>query len=321
LKLKAAVDNLKKSNTMKKVLIILLMLAGISVKAQQDPLFTQYMFNKLVVNPAYAGSQEMLLVDVLDRTQWVGISGAPRTITFGANMAMRNRKVGLGIYGYRDALGAIVNQGLMATYAYRLLFEKSSFAFGLQGGIKYFNIDWNEYRVKNPDDFYFMPQEIQKITPDFNIGLYFQSPRFFAGLSSKQLLENEYGVTKDNSGNTSYSRLLRHFYMMTGAAFPVSEKVVFRPSLLAKFVKNAPFQVDLNASNLFGNTFWAGASFRTQKAIAFMTEFRILPMVRLGYSYDIYLNELQPFNYGSHEIRLGFDLNFYEYRMKTPRYF
>ena len=176
-------------------------------------------------------------------------------------------------------------------------------------------------KVLHPDDYYFFPHESKEIVPDFNLGIYYQSKRFFAGLSSKQLLENEYWWTTSDQGKNSFSRLLRHFYLMTGAAFPVADRIVFRPSLLAKYVKNAPFQVDLNASMLFSDFFWIGASFRTQKALAFMTEFRIAPKVRLGYSLDIYLNELQPYNYGSHEIRLGFDLPGSGYRMKTPRYF
>lgn len=305
---------------MKNSLIFIFLLIGWQAYSQQDPLFTQYMFNKQVVNPGYAGSREVLTFDVLDRVQWVGIDGAPRTLTFGGHMAMRNRKVGLGFYGYRDVLGPSINQGLMATYAYRIFFERSSLAFGMQGGIKYFNFDWNAIRVKYPDE-YFYPRDVRKIAPDFNLGIYFQAPRFYAGISSKQLLENEYGIAETSTGGTSFTRLLRHFYLMTGAVFPMADRIAFKPSLLAKYVKNAPPQLDLNASVQFDNTFWVGASYRTMHAIAFLAEFQIKPWMRLGYSYDIYLNELQPYNYGSHEFRLGFDLNVYEFRMKTPRYF
>ncbi len=311
---------MKKGVIMKRILMLIFLLLGFSAYSQQDPLFTQYMFNKLLVNPAYAGSRDILTIDLLNRSQWVGIDGAPETLTFGAHMAMRNRKVGLGMYGYRDALGPSINQGLMAAYAYRLLFENSFFAFGLQAGIKYFNFDWDMIRVKYPDD-YFYPREVRKITPDLNLGIYYQSPRFFAGLSSKQLLENEYGMTEASDGGTSFSRLLRHFYLMTGAVFPMEKDILFRPSVLVKYVKNAPMQADFTAGFQFGQTFWVGASYRTLKAIAFLAEFKINPKIRLGYSYDIYLNELQPFNYGSHEIRLGFDVDVYRFRMKTPRYF
>jgi len=208
----------------------------------------------------------------------------------------------------------------MATYASRLIFDNSALSFGIQGGIKYFDYDWNRMLLLDPD-YLFSPREINRITPDMNLGIYFESPRFFAGLSSKQLLENEYGKITDSEGNTSFSRLLRHFYLMAGALFPVGENIGFRPSLLAKYVRNAPLQCDLNASLLFNKVFWVGASFRTKKAVAFLAEFRITDWARLGYSYDIYLDDLQSFNYGSHEIRLGFDLNIHHARIKNPRFF
>jgi type IX secretion system PorP/SprF family membrane protein len=304
----------------KKILWAFLLGMGFSSYGQQDPLFTQYMFNKLVVNPAYAGSHEQLAIDVVNRNQWAGIDGAPNTFSFGAHLATANRKVGLGLYGYRDELGPSVNQGLMAAYSYRLLFDNSTLSFGLQGGIKYFDYNWSRMVLLDPDNL-FTPGEINRITPDMNLGVYFESPRFFAGLSSKQLLENEYGKMTDSDGNSSFSRLLRHFYLMTGAVFPVGENIGFRPSLLAKYVKNAPLQWDLNASFVFNRLFWVGASFRTKKAVAFLAEFRINDWARLGYSYDLYLDDLQSFNYGSHEIRLGFDLNIYHPRIKNPRFF
>jgi type IX secretion system PorP/SprF family membrane protein len=277
------------------------------------------MFNKLALNPAYAGSREILTIDLLDRYQWVGIEGAPRTFTVAAHMATRNNKVGLGVYAYRDALGPTINQGMMGTYAYRLLLGKGTLSLGLQAGIKYFDFDWMQMNVEDPD-YTFNPQDIQKIVPDANFGVYYQTNRFFAGLSSKQLLQNEYGqATVDNK--TTYTKLLMHFYGMAGAAIPMDDKIIFRPSVMAKFVKNAPLQLDINASVLFGDIFWIGASFRTEKAIVFLTEFRISEKFRVGYSYDIYLNELQPHNKGSHEIRLGIDLDIYNSRMMTPRYF
>jgi len=304
---------------MKKITGFIFLLISFSAFAQQDPLFSQYMFNKLALNPAYAGSREILTVDMLDRYQWVGIDGAPRTFTVGAHMATRSNKVGLGVYAYRDALGPTVNQGLMATYAYRLLLGKGTLAFGLQAGFKYFNFDWQQINVEDPD-FAFNPQDIQRFTPDANFGVYYQTRYMFAGLSSKQLFQNEYGLAKIDD-KTTYTKLLRHFYGMAGLAVPLNDKLIFRPSLLAKFVKNAPLQFDVNASLLFGDIFWIGASYRTEKAIVFLTEFRISEKFRVGYSYDIYLNELQPQNKGSHEIRLGIDIDTFHSRMMTPRYF
>ncbi len=304
---------------MKKIIPALLLLINLTAFAQQDALFSQYMFNKLMVNPAYAGSREIMTVDLLNRYQWIGIEGAPRTISLSAHTLLKNEKVGLGGYIYRDVLGPTIDQGFMATYSYRIRTENGWFSFGIQGGVKYFDFDWNIIKTQYPDNM-FTPKDVRRITPDANIGFYYQSTRFYAGLSSKQLLENEFGVAEVD-GKSSFSRLTRHFYGMAGWAVPVNDKMTFRPSALAKYTKNAPLQMDFNASFLFNDVFWLGASFRTEKAVVFLTEIQITKFMRLGYSFDLYLNELQLHNRGSHEFRLGFDIFRMNERMKTPRYF
>ena len=304
---------------MKKLILAFILFCNFSAFAQQDVLFTQYMFNKLLVNPAYAGSKEVFSVDMVNRTQWVNIDGAPETFTLSAHTAMKNKKVGLGLYVSRDVLGPTVDQSLMATYAYRIYMGNSSLAFGLQFGFKYFDFNWNEIEVKD-QDYIFDPQDVRRITPDANFGIYYQSNKMFLGFSSKQLLQNEYGYAVVD-GKSSFSRLTQHFYLMGGFAHPINDKIIFRPSALIKYSPNAPLQLDLNGSVLFSDVFWVGASFRSAKAISFLTEFRITEKLKLGYSYDFYFNELQPFNYGSHELRLCFEFPLYETRMKTPRYF
>jgi type IX secretion system PorP/SprF family membrane protein len=308
-----------KQHWMKKIILAFFLFCNIAVFAQQDPLFTQYMFNKLLVNPAYAGSKELFSIDLLNRTQWVNIDGAPETFTLSAHTAMKNKNVGLGFYFSRDVLGPTTDQSFMGTYAYRLYFGRSSLAFGLQFGIKYFDFNWAAIKTRYPDDL-FDPQALRHITPDANFGIYYQSSRMFLGVSSKQLMQNNYGLaTKD--GKTSFSKLTRHFYMMGGMALPIDQSIIFRPSILAKYTPMAPLQVDLNASLLFSNILWVGASFRTGNAVTLMTEIILTDRLKFGYSYDIYLNELQPYNYGSHEFRLGFEFPLYESRMRTPRYF
>jgi len=153
------------SINMKKIFFLIILLYNLSAYGQQDQLFTQYMFNKLVVNPAYAGTQENLKIDILDRYQWLGIDGSPRTITIGAHTPLRNNKIGLGFYIYRDALGPSINQGFMATYAYHIRTMNGHFSFGIQFGFKHFSFDWASIRAKDPD-ILFMPQELQKIYPD-----------------------------------------------------------------------------------------------------------------------------------------------------------
>jgi len=305
---------------MKKLLLASLMLIATSLFAQQDPLFSQYMFNKLAVNPGYAGSHESLTADVLNRWQWVGIDGAPNTLSASIHTALRNPHIGLGLNVYNDKLGPSLFQGALATFAYRIIFPTSTLSFGLQAGVKYMDIDWSSIDVIDMDDVALMGNTLNKAVPDANFGVYYYTDKYYAGVSTKQLLQNEIAVVNiDNK--TQFTHLLRHFYGMAGAAFPIADGLVFRPSCLAKFVKNAPPQLDLNASFLIANTVWVGASYRTENAMSIMTELKISKNIRIGYSYDIWFNQLSSVNKGSHEIRLGIDFESFSSRMLSPRYF
>jgi len=304
---------------MKKIILIIVLFTGLSGFAQQDVLFSQYMFNKLTINPGYAGSREVFSADLVYRYQWVGIEGAPKTLSLSIHSPMRNDHVALGGYIYSDQIGPTIDQGALATYAYRINLPKGKLSFGLQAGIKYNTIDWNMIQLEDPD-FVFQGEPKSKIIPDANFGIYYYSNRMFAGISSKQLLQNEYGmVTVD--GQKTYSKLLRHFYGMAGVAVPVSDMVIFRPSVLVKYVPNAPWQMDLNASFLFNDLFWLGMTYRTDGDLVFLTEIKIGRKYRIGYSYDINVKDRINYNSSSHEIRLGLDLDLLKNRMYSPRYF
>ena len=306
---------------MKKLLIVLLILISGKLFAQQDPLFSQYMFNKLAVNPGYAGSREALSGEVINRWQWVGINGAPVTLSASIHSPLRNPHLGVGLTYYNDHLGPTTYQGALASFAYRIIFPKGKLSFGIQAGMKYSGIDWNDPNLDpySGSDPLLNAQVKNKVVPDANFGIYYYSENFYFGLSSKQLLQNQTAVVVVD-GKNQFTKLLRHFYGIAGVAFPVSDNLVFRPSLLVKYVTHAPPQLDLNLSFLIGSSFWLGASYRTEKAVSLMTEIRVTPTVRIGYSYDIWLNELRAYNKGSHELRIGFDI-VRKSRMITPRYF
>jgi type IX secretion system PorP/SprF family membrane protein len=305
---------------MKQLFISLLLLTASTLFAQQDPMFSQYMFNKLAVNPGYAGSREILTADLLYRNQWVNIDGAPKTISASLHAPLNNPHLALGAHLINDRLGAMSNTSAMATFAYRILFPKGKLSFGIQAGVKSNGIVWNEINAQNSDDPFLLNRAENKVVPDANFGIYYYSKNFFAGLSSHQLLQNQTLSVSDSEGNTQVSKLLTHFYGMTGAIVPISDNVIFRPSLLVKYVKNSPPQLDLNASFLFADKLWLGVSYRTEKAISIISEINIKQNIRVGYSYDIWLNELKAYNKGSHEIRLSFDINVAK-RILTPRYF
>jgi type IX secretion system PorP/SprF family membrane protein len=306
---------------MKKLLTALLILLASSVFAQQDPLFSQYMFNKLAVNPGYAGSREMLTLDALYRNQWVNIDGAPKTISASLHAPLNNPHLAVGMSFLNDNIGPMIYTNALATFAYRILFPQGKLSFGLQAGFKYSGLDSKDLKSLDENDPLIISQIRNKFVPDANFGVYYYTDRYYLGLSSHQLLQNQSVIVKDPvSGNTQFTRLLTHFYGIAGIALPINEYVVFRPSVMAKYVKNAPLQLDLNASFLFDKILWLGASYRTEKAISLITEINVLPNLRVGYSYDIWLNELKVYNKGSHEIRFSYDFNSNK-RLLTPRYF
>jgi len=182
------------------------------------------------------------------------------------------------------------------------------------------DIDWSAIDVIDTEDISLVGLEKNRAVPDANFGIYYYTKKYYAGLSSKQLLQNQIGIVNIDD-QPQFTHLLRHFYGMAGAAFPITDGLVFRPSMLAKFVKNAPPQLDVNFSFLLANTLWLGASYRTEKAVSLMAEFKISKTIRIGYSYDMWFNALQEANRGSHEIRIGIDLESISNRMLSPRYF
>lgn len=309
----------KKINAMKKLIIIFTLFATMNGMAQQDALFSQYMFNKLTVNPAYAGSREVFSADLISRYQWVGFDGAPQTLSFSMHSPLKNEHMALGGYVYSDKIGATLDQGVQAVYAYRIILPKGKLSFGLSGGIKYYDIDFSKIHVEDPDYFFYGLQEKKRVA-DANFGIYYYTNHLYAGISSKQLLQNEFAVVNTSEG-TSYSRLVRHFYGMAGLAIPISDNVIFRPSTLVKFVKNAPWQIDLNASILINNVLWLGTTYRTDNTIVGIAELLVGKSLRIGYSYDYNLSPMRNYNSGSHEIRLGVDFDLLRIRMLTPRYF
>ena len=291
--------------------------------AQQDPLFTQYIYNKLAFNPGYAGSGEQFSLDLLSRFQWTGIQGAPRTISFSAHTHLRNQHIGLGLYTYRDELGPSVDYGAMAAFSYRIIFRTTKLCFGVQAGFKYMDINWGLLHPKDPLDMLLSDQVKNRAVPDVDFGIYYYGKHFYAGLSAKHLLQNQIIVSSTAPDNkTSFTKLLRNFYGMAGVAVPLSENLVFMPSILVKYIQNSPLQADINTCFLFNHILTLGASYRTGNAIALLAEIRIAQGLTIGYSYDIWFNPLRADNAGSHEIRIGYEFDlFNKNRMLTPRYF
>jgi type IX secretion system PorP/SprF family membrane protein len=309
---------------MKKLTILLLLLSLFgSSYGQQDPILTQYLFDKLPINPGYAGSYNALSLNLIDRYQWVGIKDAPNTITFSANSYLPNPHLGVGLYAYRDAIGPTVETGAMGTFAYKILFGESKLSFGVSFGFTYLDVDWAALDPNDPNDPLLTNQVKKKAAPDADFGVYYYGKRFYVGLSSKHLIQSKLDVSADNYDNTSsYSKILRHFYAVGGVAIPLGENLDLRPAATIKYVENAPVQADIDVSLLIRNLIWIGVGYRTEQCMTFIVDVNVAKNLHIGYSYDAWFNELKSYNSGSHEIRIGYDLDIFGLeKMVTPRYF
>ncbi len=309
---------------MKRVIVLLLLLCTIGTYAQQDPLFTQYMYNKLAINPGYAGSHDLFSMEALTRFQWVGIEGGPRTTTFSAHTPLRNPHIGVGFYAGLDKLGPTLGYNVMGNFTYRVIFRQSKLCFGINAGIIYYDIDWGALNPKDAGDVELVSQVSNKAVPDIDFGVYYYAPRFYVGLSAKHLLQNQLSVSSAPvpDSETSFTRLKRHFYGIAGGVIPLTDGLVLMPSLLVKLVEGAPVQADFNASFLVLEVLTLGASYRTNSALAFLVGINITRNLSFGYSYDIWFNALKGYNAGSHEIRIGYDFDLFgRSRMLSPRYF
>lgn len=318
------------NGTMKKIVLLFsLTIITVCGFAQRDALYSQFMFNRLIINPAYSGSRDVLDLTLLNRYQWVGFgNGAPRTLTFSAHTPLRNEKVALGLYAYADQNGPFTDVGFMGNYAYRIRVYNGTLSFGLQAGFNQVNVNWDEVDFRDEDDPLAIKKPDNKIQPDANFGVYYFTRKYYVGFSSKQLFESQYGKVVNADGTSTYGKLARHFYGMAGVAVPLSSKVVFRPGFMYKYTDNAPSNVDINASFLLNDIIWLGASYRTnhnaitsKNAIVFMVELNLTQNWRLGYSYDAYLSEIRLHNQGSHEIMISYETNLFQPRVLTPRYF
>jgi len=307
---------------MKKTAIIFLVFIPVVLIAQQDALFTQYMYTKLEFNPAYAGSHEGLSIDLLGRFQWVGIEGAPKTLCLTAHTSLPDNHLGVGIYVYMDQLGPTVDYNVMGNFAYRILFPNSKLCFGISAGIKYYDINWTALDPKDAGDPALTDQVKNKVVPDVDFGVYYYAKNYYAGGSVKHLLQNQMVVSSSPpDGQSNYTRLLRTYYFIGGGSIPVSGNIQLMPSLLIKYVQNSPLQADFSARVRFLDIITLGASYRTNDALCLLLELVVYKGLSLGYSYDIWFNALKGNNHGSSEIRIGYDIDLFKTRMLTPRYF
>jgi type IX secretion system PorP/SprF family membrane protein len=312
---------------MKKYLLLVIFVAALGggMYAQQDAMYSQYMFNHLALNPAYAGKDGFLASTLIFRRQWVGIDGAPSTASFAMHAPSANDRHGYGLQLVNDQIGVTRNTTLNLNYAFRIhLGENARLALGLLGSLTNYQADLNGVRTgsdidpANGPDPAFMGNNVNLLIPNAGAGIFFHTKRFYLGASAPRLIE------QDLAENETVSQAIqsRHYFATTGLVIGADNAAVkFRPSILAKYQPAAPLQFDFNAHFLFADRFWLGASYRLDDALVFMAELNLSTWLRIGYAYDYTLSDLSTYNSGSHEFMLGFDLNFHKRAMISPRYF
>ncbi|MDF0715477.1 type IX secretion system membrane protein PorP/SprF [Muricauda sp. 334s03] len=313
----------------KKHIITTLLFIGIismGAMAQQDAQYTQYMYNTLSVNPAYAGSRGQLSFAGLYRSQWVGLDGAPETFTLNLHSPIRNSRLGYGVSIVNDNIGDGVVQEtyLDAVISYTIdVSMDAKLSFGLKAGGNMLSLDFNGLR--NFDEEVIDQNNIDnKFTPNFGLGIYYHTDKFYAGLSAPNVLESEY-FDNDNSddGVNFLSAERMNIYLITGYVFDIGADLQFKPALLTKAVSGAPLQVDLSASFLFANKFSFGAAYRWDAAVSGLVGFQVTDQIMLGLAYDREVTELggTQFNDGSFEVFLRLELLKSFQRTISPRFF
>lgn len=305
------------------IIFIFLSLGFFKAKAQQDAMYTQYMFNTLAINPAYAGSRNVLSATGLIRSQWVGIEGAPETQTISFDAAMPNKRVGLGVQIFNDKIGVTRTSGASLSYAYRIPTENGTMAFGLLGSLTNYKADYVNVRLNSgsPVDGAFA-YDINKLMPNFGAGIYYNTDRLYLGASLPHLLNNRLANGNDVVGNSTLAaRQYLHLFVMAGYVLPMGYDFKLKPSLLFKGVKGSPMQLDLNCNLWVKDVIGIGAQYRTGDAVAGILEIQASDQIRIGYSYDYTTSGLTDYNSGSHEIMLRYEFGFNRSRIVAPRYF
>lgn len=303
--------------------LAVLILAYVNVVGQQSPLYTQYMFNTLAVNPAYAGSRNVLSATALFRNQWVGMAGAPKTATLTIDAPLKDQRVGVGLQLYSDKLGISQTSGLVGSYAHRMRFTKGTLALGLQVSGSYYTADFTSVMLEPAgvsDDPAFA-NDVSRFLYNFGTGIYYNSDRFYVGLSSPELINNRFGNDSTDSRSFSAPKQLPHLYLASGYVFPLGNSFNLKPSFLVKGVEGAPIQADVNMTLWIKDILAIGAQYRTSAAVAGMVELQATPQIRLGYSYDYSTTSLKNYNSGSHEIMLRYEFGHDRQKFISPRYF
>ncbi|PCI01401.1 MAG: hypothetical protein COB81_07195 [Flavobacteriaceae bacterium] len=302
----------------KYVCLLVFLILGTNVFSQQSAQYTQYMYNMNVINPAYAGSRGTLTINMLARTQWVGIEGAPQTGTFSIH-APSGRAVGLGFTAIYDEIGPVKETNLFADFSYTInTSENSNLAFGIKAGATFHNLNRNMLNPLDPNDDILLNTSLNDLYPNMGVGAFYYTNNFYVGLSVPNIMKSKH-FNMSSSGFTTEASEKIHYFITSGYVFEISDSVDLKPSTLVKAVVGAPVSIDISLNALINKKFEVGTSYRLDDSISVMVGINVNDDFRIGYAYDYTLSGFGDYNSGSHELMLLYDVN--RRNLKSPRFF
>jgi type IX secretion system PorP/SprF family membrane protein len=310
----------------KKILVLNLLFCALSLFAQQDPQYTQYMYNMNVINPAYAtGEQSLLKLGSLYRTQWVGAVGSPKTLTAFGHFSL-NKKMEIGLSAISDEVGSVVTKkenNFYADFAYVLqVGDNEKLSLGVKAGVTTFNTNFTDAKLNsgNASTDPAFSENINQVLPNAGVGAFYFTNKFYLGLSIPNLLSSKHLEEKNGVKFRGSENI--HTFFTGGYVFNLSDTFKLKPAFMTKFVAGAPLELDVTANVMYNDRFEMGVGYRVKDAVSGLVNVRVFPFARIGYAYDYTLSNLGNFNSGTHEVMLLFDLDFLSRGYdKSPRFF
>lgn len=306
-----------------RLLLVILLIIGVdgAVKAQHEAIYAHYMYNQQTINPAYSGLHEGVEFMVVYRNQWIGVDGAPETLTASVQIPVREYDYAIGLSVTDDKIGRESRLTVMGDYAYSvdLAPDGLKLRMGVKFGFSNYNHNLAEYKLIDSDDMMFQGYIDDKHKFNFGIGLFLHDKRYFVGISSPRILNTTY----DNVAGTGEPVVakFRHIFGVAGYVWNLSDGIEFKPTVCVKYVDNVPLQMDLTVTSFFKNSFSLGAFYRTGDSVGFMTGYEpVKSKIRIGYSYEYGLIDLNG-NLGTHDVMFSYIFGTNKKKFTSPRYF
>ena len=307
----------------RKIFTLIFILASLGVFAQQEAMFTHYMYNTLSINPGYAGSRDALTITGLHRSQWVGFNGAPTSQTLTLHTPLFRDDLGFGLSVINDQIGPVTRTSVFIDFSYRLDFEEGkSLSFGLKSGFNMMQVGLQDLVINDVADNAFLTDVESKMLPNFGFGLYYRADRSYIGISSPRLLENDY-LENTSSGGLNLASESKHYFFIAGTMIDIGSNMQLRPTTFVKATSGAPIEADLTGVLVYDDKLWGGLMIRTGDAGGILIGMKAMQNLDIGYSYDWSFGlKSGKYNGGSHEIMLRYDFIFKDKeKIRSPRYF